>query len=66
MLGRVLLSKFKIKSQKTCEGLVQCTEDISGTATILLTHGCHTLNLYEGCLLHSLADAGGGIQLLNK
>jgi len=66
MLGRVLLSEFKIKSEKACEGFVQCTKDISRTASILFTHGCHTLNLYEGCLLHSVTDVGGGIQFLNK
>lgn len=66
ILGGVLLSKFKIKSEKACEGFVQCTKDISGIVTILFTHGCHSLNLYEGCLVHSFADVGGGIQLLNK
>lgn len=66
MLGRVLLSKFKIKSEKACEGFVQCTKDFSRTASVLLTHGCYTLNLYEGCLHPSIADVGGGIQLLNK
>ena len=66
ILGGVLLSKFKIKSEKACEGFVQCTKDISGIVTILFTHGCHSLNLYEGCLVHSIADDGGGIQLLNK
>lgn len=66
MLGGVLLSKFKIKSEKAREGIIQCTKDISGTTTILLTHGCHTIHLYERRLFNSLADVGGGIQLLNK
>ena len=58
ILGGVLLSKFKIKSEKACEGFVQCTKDISGIVTILFTHGCHSLNLYEGCLVHPLFHHG--------
>ncbi|TXG71191.1 hypothetical protein EZV62_006126 [Acer yangbiense] len=43
--------------------LIDQLTDLFGTAAVLLTHGCNTVNLYEGCLFYALADAGGRDQM---
>ncbi|KAF2318609.1 hypothetical protein GH714_009351 [Hevea brasiliensis] len=47
--------------------LIDQLTDISRTATILLSNGCHTINLYEGRLFHSRTDVREEFNfLLNK
>ncbi len=60
--GRLLLFELKEQSEEADTDSFQCATHISWAYTILLSHDCHSVHMYEGHFPNDPSVAGGGIQ----
>ena len=64
--GRLLLFELKEQSEEASADSFQCSPHFFGAYSILLSHDCYLVYLYEGCDSDDPPTARGGIQFSDE